>query len=97
MNPAGGLLALTLMIASFFLVYGFIAVVLAFRMRPVRGWGWILFDAIVTVLLGALIVVHWPVSSEWVVGTLVGISFIASGVSRVMLSFGVRKLASSAA
>jgi uncharacterized membrane protein HdeD (DUF308 family) len=96
MNPAGGLLALTLMIASFFLVYGFIAVVLAFRMRPVRGWGWILFDAIITVLLGALIVAHWPVSSESVVGTLVGISFIVSGVSRVTLSFGVRELASSA-
>ena len=96
-HPAGGLLALTLIIASFFLVYGVIAVVLAFQMRPLPGWGWILFDAINTVLLGALILEHWPVSSEWVVGTLVGISFIASGVSRLMLSSTVRKLATSAA
>jgi len=97
MHPLGGLLALTLIIASFLLVYGVVAVVLAFRMRPIPGWGWILFDAILTVLLGGLIWAHWPINSEWVVGTLVGISFVASGVSRLMLSFTVRKLASGAA
>ena len=97
MHPLGGLLALTLIIASFLLVYGVVAVVLAFRMRPIPGWGWILFDAILTALLGGLIWAHWPINSEWVVGMLVGISFIASGVSRLMVSFTVRKLASSAA
>jgi len=96
-HPLGGLLALTLIIASVLLVYGVIAVVLAFQMRPIPGWGWILFDAILTVLLGGLIWAHWPINSEWVVGTLVGISFVASGVSRLMLSFTVRKLASGTA
>jgi len=96
MHPLGGLLALTLLIASFLLVYGVIAVVLAFQMRPISGWGWILFDAIVTILLGCLIWAHWPINSEWLVGTLVGISFIASGLSRLMLSSAVRNLASSA-
>jgi len=96
-HPAGGLLALTLIIASFLLVYGVVALVLAFQMRPHTGWGWVLFDAIVTILLGALIWAHWPINSEWVVGTLVGISFIASGVSRLMLSLAVRKLAARAA
>ena len=97
LHPAGGLLALTLIIASFFLVYGVIALVLAFQMRPVAGWGWVLFDAIVTILLGALIWAHWPINSEWVIGTLVGISFIVSGVSRLMLSLTVRGLAAKAA
>jgi uncharacterized membrane protein HdeD (DUF308 family) len=96
-HPLGGLLGLTLLIASFLLVYGVLAVVLAFQMRPLPGWGWILFDAIVTVLLGCLIWAHWPVNSEWLVGTLVGISFIASGVSRLALSSAVRKVTSSAA
>jgi len=95
-HPLGGLLALTLLIGSFLLVYGVIAVVLALRMRPIAGWGWILFDAVVTILLGCLIWARWPGNSEWVVGTLVGISFIASGVSRLMLSSAVRNLASSA-
>jgi uncharacterized membrane protein HdeD (DUF308 family) len=31
-------------------VYGIVAVVLAFRMRPVKGWGWLPFDAIIAIL-----------------------------------------------
>jgi uncharacterized membrane protein HdeD (DUF308 family) len=88
---------LTLIIASFLLVYGVVALVLAFQMRPLPGWGWVLFDAIITILLGALLWAHWPNNSEWVIGTLVGISFIASGVSRLMLSLAVRKLTAKAA
>src|SRR5271166_5214414 len=40
-HPRGGLLALTLIIASFLLVYGVIALVLAFQLRPNAGWGWV--------------------------------------------------------
>ena len=97
LHPAGGLLALTLIIACILLVYGAVALVLAFQMRPHPGWGWVLFDAIVTIVLGGLIWAHWPINSEWVAGTLVGISFIASGVSRLMLSLAVRKLTSRVA
>jgi uncharacterized membrane protein HdeD (DUF308 family) len=88
---------LTLVIACFLLVYGVFALVLAFQMRPISGWGWVLFDAIVTILLGVLIWAHWPHNSEWIIGTLVGISFIVSGVSRLMLSMGVRRLTTKAA
>ena len=97
MHPGKGLLALTLVIACFLLIYGVFALVLAFQLRPHSGWGWVLFDAIVTILLGILIWKHWPVNSGWVVGTLLGISFISSGVSRLMLSLSVRKLAARAA
>ena len=93
MHPVGGLLALTLLLGSFLVVYGIFALVLAFRMRPAPGWGWVLFDAIVTILLGVLIYIHWPANTEWVVGTLFGISFIVSGVSRLMVSLAVRRVA----
>jgi uncharacterized membrane protein HdeD (DUF308 family) len=97
LHPGGGLLALTLIIGCFFLVYGVFALVLAFQLKGNAGWGWILFDAIVTILLGALIWAHWPLNSEWVVGTLVGISFIVSGVSRLMLSLAVKRLTTKVA
>ena len=61
-------------------------------MRSMRGSGWILVDGIVTLLLGGLIYIHWPSSSMWAIGTLVGVSMIISGVTRVMLSLTVRKL-----
>ena len=97
MHPLGGLLAITLLVGSFLVVYGIFAFILAFRMRPAAGWGWVLFDAIVTVLLGILIYIHWPANTEWVMGTLFGISFIVTGVSRLMVSMAVRRLTTRAA
>ena len=96
-HPVGGLLALTLLLACFLVVYGIFALVLAFHMRPLTGWGWVLFDAIITILLGILIFKHWPFNSEWVVGTLFGISILISGVTRLMISLAFRRMATAAA
>jgi uncharacterized membrane protein HdeD (DUF308 family) len=96
-HPLGGLLALTLLIGCLLMVYGIFAIILAFRMKPVAGWGWVLFDGIITLLLGVLIYIHWPGTSDFVIGTLIGISFIVSGVTRLMLSFAVRRLTSKPA
>jgi uncharacterized membrane protein HdeD (DUF308 family) len=38
-----------------------------------------------------MIYAQWPSSSAWAIGTLVGVSLIISGVTRVMLSLAVRK------
>jgi uncharacterized membrane protein HdeD (DUF308 family) len=97
LHPVGGLLVLTIFLASFLIVYGVFALVLAFQMRPLRGWGWVLFDAIITILLGVLIWAHWPLNAEWVVGTLFGISILVSGVTRLMMSLAIRRLTSAAA
>ena len=45
-----------------------------------------------TLLLGLMIYLQWPSSSNWAVGTLVGVSLIVSGVTRLMLSLAVRKV-----
>src|SRR5271167_112265 len=91
MHPVPGLLVITIFLASFLIVYGILALVLAFHMRPLPGWGWVLFDAIITILLGVLIWAHWPSSSDWVVGTLFGISIFVSGVTRLMMSLAIRR------
>jgi len=96
MHPVPGLLVITLFLASFLIVYGIFALVLALHMRPLPGWGWVLFDAIITILLGILIWAHWPSSSDWVVGTLFGISIFVSGVTRLMMSLAIRRLATAA-
>jgi len=96
MHPVGGLLALTLILACFLLVYGVFALVLAFRIKPHKGWGWVLFDAIVTILLGILIWAHWPFNSDWVVGTLFGISIFMSGITRLMVAMALRGAAKAA-
>jgi len=95
MRPGIGVLSLTLILAILFLVEGVLDLMLYFRMRRESGSVWILIDAIVTLLLGGLIYVHWPSSSLWAIGTLVGVSMIMSGVSRIMLSMAVRRVATA--
>jgi uncharacterized membrane protein HdeD (DUF308 family) len=97
LNPIAGLAALTLVLASFLLVYGVFAIVFGFQMRPRHGWGWVLFDGIVTFLLGCLIWVHWPSNTPWVVGTLFGISIFFSGITRFMMSLALRRAAATSA
>ena len=86
-----GVASLTLVLASLFLVEGILNIVLFFRTRSLRGSSWVLIDGIITLLLGLMIYAQWPSSSAWAIGTLVGISMIFSGVTRVMLSLAVRK------
>jgi uncharacterized membrane protein HdeD (DUF308 family) len=91
LHPALAVAALTLVLASLFLIEGILNIILFFKMRSARGSSWVLIDGIVTLLLGLMIYVQWPSSSLWAIGTLVGVSMIISGVTRVMLSLAVRK------
>jgi len=91
LHPVLGVVSLTLVLASLFLIEGILDIVLFFRMRPLGGSSWVLIDGIITLLLGLMIYMRWPSSSVWAIGTLVGVSMIISGVTRVMLSLAVRK------
>ena len=94
-RPALGVVTLTLVLASLFLVEGIFNIVLYFRAHATLRSSWFLLDGIVTLLLGVMIYMQWPSSSAWAIGTLVGVSLIFSGVTRVMVSLTVRKAAAS--
>ena len=96
--PLRGLVTLTFVLAIMLLIQGTIGVVSFFRHRKLPGVGWILFNAIVTIFLRLLIWWDGPRAALWIIGTLVGINLIFSGVSRLMIWGAVRKsLAESAA
>jgi uncharacterized membrane protein HdeD (DUF308 family) len=82
-HPARGLVTLTLLLASYFVVEGVIELVLYFRLRSSHRSGWFLWDGVITLLLGVLIWAHWPFSSVWVLGTIIGISLLISGFTRL--------------
>lgn len=91
LHPVLGVASLTLILASLFLIEGILDIILFFQMRSLGGSIWVLLDGVITILLGSMIYLRWPSSSAWAIGTLVGVSMIISGVSRVMLSLAVRK------
>jgi uncharacterized membrane protein HdeD (DUF308 family) len=96
-RPLAGVATLTLMLAFLFLIEGVLDFMLWWKSRAASGAIWILVDCAVTLVLGGMIYVHWPSSSVWAIGTLVGISMIMSGVTRLMLSMAVRKVAAQMA
>jgi len=92
-HPVAGLLSLTLALAIYLFVEGILELILAFQLPANQARGWLALDGVVTLILGFLIWRSWPVSTEWAIGTLIGISLIFSGSTRLMLSLGARKLA----
>jgi uncharacterized membrane protein HdeD (DUF308 family) len=96
-RPGLGLATLTLLIGSYLLVDGIASAVLAFRVRPDQGWGWILFSGIITVLLGILLLAEWPISGTWALGTLVGVNLLFSGFAMISIGSAARRLTKTAA
>ena len=77
--------SLTLAIGIVFLVEGLVALVVSLTHRQVRGWAWGLLNGLVTLALGALILSMNREALLSVIGLLVGISFLFSGLD--LLSF----------
>jgi uncharacterized membrane protein HdeD (DUF308 family) len=62
-----------------------------FQFRTFTGSGWVLFDAIVTLLLAFIIMRPWPSSSSWAIGIILGIDLILSGSIVLVYSLAARK------
>ena len=89
--PGAGAFALTLVLASFFIVTGVFRAIGA-GMLKFPAWGWSLFSGIVSLVLGALLLAEMPVSSLWFVGFAIGLDMIIEGASLVGLSSAIHHL-----
>ena len=92
MNPVAGLAGLTFAVAVYLFAEAVLEMVLAVQLRPAPGTGWLIFDSIITFILAVMIFSTWPSSAAWVVGVLVGISMLFSGMTRLMLTLAARRI-----
>jgi uncharacterized membrane protein HdeD (DUF308 family) len=83
--PIAGIATLALWIGAFLFAGGIVRLILAFRVRPAKGWGWVLFDGILSIVIGVLIAWGWPASSIAFIGLLTGFWLLFSGFWRIML------------
>jgi uncharacterized membrane protein HdeD (DUF308 family) len=90
-HPGLALQSLTLVVAAILFAEGVLQMIVFFQFRSLPGSGWILFDSIMTLLLGFMIAYPWPLSSAWAIGTLVGVNLLVSGFTRLMYSTAARK------
>ncbi|MGH9785382.1 MAG: HdeD family acid-resistance protein [Terriglobia bacterium] len=88
-HPTAGALALTLLLAAFFMVGGLFRSIAALSLR-FPNWGWALVGGIVSLFLGVLLWMEWPESGLWFIGMCIGIDMIFHGWAWVMLALAAR-------
>ena len=84
-QPLEGLEAITLFLAAYFLATGIFELIAAMQMRPTAGWGWMLLNGVVTLVLGLVIWRQFPLSGAWAVGVLFGLKLMMGGWWLVLL------------
>ena len=97
-KPLEGAFSLTLVLTSFFIVEGIFQIVASFKYRDVipDSWGWMLASGLADLALAAIIIAGWPLSAGWILGVLVGINLISSGLALVMAAIAGRNVVEDA-
>jgi uncharacterized membrane protein HdeD (DUF308 family) len=89
-NPLLAAAVLTLLLGIALVVSGVMRIILAFSMRGGASWTWVVLSGVVTLLLGLIILAHWPVSSLFVLGVLLGVDLLIIGIGWIFVGFGLR-------
>ncbi|MGB5163410.1 MAG: DUF308 domain-containing protein [Thermoanaerobaculia bacterium] len=95
-RPGLALATLALVLAFYFFIDGIFEIIEAFDLKPLSGWGWMLFGGIVSIVLGIMIWRGWPERSMMFVGILVGIKLIFAGWAMVGIGAAGRSVAGTA-
>src|SRR5437899_9657456 len=80
-DPVAGLVSLTLGLALYLAAEATLEFILAYRLRPLPGSGWLFFDGIYHPCSRHDDLRTWPESTAWAIGILVGISMVFRGIS----------------
>jgi uncharacterized membrane protein HdeD (DUF308 family) len=89
-NPVLASVALTLLLGAGLIAAGAVRAILAFQLPADHPRGLVFLGAAVTILLGLIIVSHWPLDSVYVLGTLLGVDLLFHGVGWVSFGMGLQ-------
>ncbi len=96
-NPLPSVLALTWLIGLVFLATGATKVILAFGVRG-TGYFWaVLLSGALSVLLGFMVLSNFPASAVSILGVLLAVELISSGVANIALALRLREIGPKAA
>ncbi len=89
-HPVAGPAAIGLVLILYFLLSAFAGISLALALKPLPGWGWLLFSGLVSAVLALIFIAGWPFEARWLVGLFVGINLIFDGISLLMVGLAAR-------
>ncbi len=91
-DPMGASSIFTMMIAGALIAIGIVRIFMAFQMKQVKGWIWVLIAGIAAIVLGGMIVAEWPESGLWVIGMFIAIEMLFAGWGMVMMALAARDI-----
>ena len=92
-NPILASVVLTLMLGAGLIAAGAVRAYLATQIPAGEPRGLVFLAAAVTILLGLIIVTHWPLDSVYVLGALLGVDLLFHGVGWVSFGMGLHSRA----
>lgn len=85
-NPVANLYYLAILTVGYFVIDGILGLISSYEARENKAWGWMLFSALTSFALAGILIYQWPLSSFYVLGSLVGVKFIFTGFNLIFLS-----------
>ncbi|MBU3030372.1 HdeD family acid-resistance protein [Paracoccus marinaquae] len=85
-KPLAGIISLTLMVAMLFMATGIFKVVMSFSLRGTGAFWLLLISGAISVLLAVMIFGNFPAAAATILGILLAVELISSGISMIALA-----------
>jgi uncharacterized membrane protein HdeD (DUF308 family) len=89
-NPLQGVISLTLVAGLMFIATGIAKIIFAFRIRGSGYFVWAILSGLVSLVLGIMVFTNFPYSAAVVLGILLAVELISSGVTLVTFALLLR-------
>lgn len=89
--PLAGIITLTMLVTLFFLLSGIAKCFLAIQIRPAIGWGWTMMSGLISLGIAIFILLSFDEVLPWLLGLVVGIDLIVTGVWMMALASSLKK------
>jgi uncharacterized membrane protein HdeD (DUF308 family) len=92
-NPLLAAAMLTLILGFALIFSGVMRIILGLSMKQGAPWLLVVLSGAITLLLGLVVVAHWPVSGLYILGMFLGIDLLFAGIGWIGIGLGLRKSA----
>lgn len=86
-QPIVGLLSLTLLVIVYLFADGIVELGTSLRMERGSGRSWVAASGVLSFVLAGVLWAGFPTTAVWLVGVVVGISLLTTGLSMVAVSY----------
>lgn len=90
-RPAVGAEAITLVVAVYFLISGLLTIGFALSARVDNLWIYVA-EGLINGGLGLLLLIGWPITGMWAIGTFIGVDMFLKGCAIVAMGLSLRAI-----